>query len=91
MSDNNKDNFVYLNEQEWRIIQTHRQVERNNILETGLNRPKYRIPLKLDDIRLVVFPDDRTRSLALDHADLTDLRQAGRGPPLLTIEECGQL
>ena len=91
MSDNNTDNFLYLNEQEWRIIQTDRQVERHNILETELDPPKYRIPLKLDDIRLVVFPDDRTRSLALGHPDLTGLRQAGRGPPLLTIEECGQL
>jgi len=90
MSDKNTDNFIYLNEQEWRIIHTFPQLELKNILKTGVDRPEYRIPLKLDDIRLLVFPDDRTRSLALAHADLTDLRQAGWVPPLLTVEECGQ-
>lgn len=90
MSDKNTDNFVYLNEQEWRIIHTDRQLELGNILDTKPGPPLYRIPLKLDDIRLVVFPDDRTRSLGLADPELTDLRQARRVRPLLTVEECGQ-
>jgi hypothetical protein len=89
MSEKNTDNFVYLDEQEWRIVHTYGQVQLKNIHETGHERPKYRIPIMPDDIHLIVFPDDRTRTLALEDPRLVVLRQGGKVTPLLTVEECG--
>lgn len=92
MSDKNTDNFLYLNEQEWRIVHTHAQVDMRNIRATGLPRPAFRIPLGVSDIRVVVFPDDRTRNLATSDSRLASLlpNSDGKNPVLLTVEECSE-
>jgi Putative abortive phage resistance protein AbiGi, antitoxin len=88
MSNPGTDDFEVLNENEWRIIETEAQVIAGNLLRTGKARPRALIPLK-GETRLVVFPDDRTRSLALINPTLKTMLQGPSGVPmLLTIEEC---
>jgi len=90
MSDKNTDNFAYLDEQEWRIVHTYKQVELKNIQKTGVDLPKYRISLKSGDICLIVFPDDLTRTLAVKDQGLAGRIHGEHVIPLLTVEECGQ-
>ena len=91
MSGPNKDDFTYLNEQEWRIVHTYSQEESGNLVSTGVQKPRYRIPVQLADVRLVVFPDDKTRTDARSDPKLNSWFQdpAALSPILLSLEECG--
>lgn len=91
MSDANKDNFKYLNEQEWRIVHTHSQEEARNIVATDDSQPPYRIPVRPGDVRIVVFPDDQTRTKARSDPSLNAWFQdpSTSNVILLTIKECG--
>lgn len=92
MSDPETDNFVYLNEQEWRIVHTHSQTEAKNLVRTGCGHPEYRIPVKKCDVRIIVFPDEQTHMQAREDPRLEAWLQT---PPRtnaiqLTLQECGQ-
>jgi hypothetical protein len=89
MSNVNADDFEYLEENEWRIVETDTQVQQGRIVLTGLARPQFRVPIAPNDLRLIVFPDDATRTSALSDPRITSLlgRTAHR-PILLTTDEC---
>lgn len=91
MSDPNKDNFTYLNEQEWRIVHTHPQEKARNLVPTGVPQPPYRIPVRSGDVRIVVFPDDQTRTKARSDPRLNAWFQdpSTSNAILLTLQECG--
>ena len=91
MSDANEDNFKYLNEQEWRIVHTYSQEEARNIVATDDPLRPYRIPVRPGDVRIVVFPDDQTRTMARSDPSLNAWFQdpSTSNVILLTIEECG--
>jgi hypothetical protein len=89
MSNPNSDDFRYLDEHEWRIVQTDTQIQANRIDITGIARPALRVPVPAGDLRLVVFPDDQTRARARSEARIAPwLNHAQRPPILLTLEEC---
>ncbi len=85
MSNPGTDDFESLDEQEWRIVQTMEQVKKGSIVETGIERPQYRIPLKAGDIQAVVFPDAETRHLALSRGGGLEVL---KGVPMPTVREC---
>lgn len=91
MSDTNKDNFKYLEEQEWRIVYTDSQVNAGKIIPSDGSQPADRIPIQIDDVRIVVFPDDKTLTLARSDPTIKDLFQdhSNSNVILLTLEECG--
>lgn len=91
MSDANKDNFKYLEEQEWRIVHTHSQEKTRNIVATDDPPPPYRIPVRPGDVRIVVFPDDQTRTKARSDLRLSAWFQdpSTSNVILLTVKECG--
>lgn len=90
MSAPNKDDFTYLNEQEWRIVHTSAQTQAGKLVKTGLPQPEYRIPVKRDDVRIIVFPDEQTRIKARSDSRLHDWFQDSARPStiLLTVQEC---
>jgi len=91
MSDANKDNFTYLDEQEWRIVHTHLQQEAGQIVLTDAPQPRFRIPIHPGDVRIVVFPDDETRTMAKCDSKLDAWLHApaNANTILLTLQECG--
>jgi len=91
MSDRDTDNFAYLDENEWRVMQTKGQTESGRIVKTGLTEPEYRLVLGESDVRVVVFPDAKTRSMARTHAGVQSWLEGAHAPALLTVDECGHL
>ncbi len=90
MSNANKDDFWYLNEQEWRIVHTYSQEEARNIVATDDPPPPYRIPVRPGDVRIVVFPDDQTRTKARSDPRLNAWFQdpSTSNVILLTLQDC---
>jgi hypothetical protein len=90
MSNRESDDFAYLDEHEWRIIPTPEIEAENLIVPTGHEKPKYRIPVLVGDVRLIVFPDAATRYMAFDDAEIQKFFQGWKRklPVWLTIEEC---
>jgi len=91
MSTATTDDFSYIDENEWRIVHTHRGEEKGSIVKTGRSVPLYRIPLHPNDVQLVVFPDSKTRARAV--ADPTISRffaRQDRPFVFLLVEECLQ-
>jgi len=83
------EDFVLLDELEWRIVHTHQIQEQRLIVETGEPEPKYRIPLKPTDVKFIVFPDDETRVLSYCDSRFGKWIKPLEVPPtMLTLEEC---
>lgn len=90
MSNPKKDDFIYLDEQEWRIVQTSAQTKAGKLVKTGLPQPEYRIPVERNDVRIIVFPDEQTRIKARSDSRLHGWFQDSARPStiLLTMQEC---
>lgn len=92
MSHLDTDDFFYLEEQEWRIVHTHLQTEAGNLVKTDVPPPEYRVLVRVDEVSILVFPDEQTRKQARNDPRLT----AWLSPPsplnaiLLTLKECEQ-
>ena len=72
MSDRNCAELVYYDELEWRI--THlRRLDGKYLTTQDAARHIYRIKIKPDDVKVLVFPDDRTKSMALQREDIRRL------------------
>jgi len=84
------EDFVFLDEQEWRIVHTYQIQQQGLIVETGEPEPKYRIPLKPTDVKFIVFPDDETRFVSYQDSRFEKWSKLLKVPPtMLTLEECG--
>jgi len=89
MSSPNTDDFKFIDEHEWRVVQTNPQVQTGMIVQTGLSEPQYRLLVSPAELKLLVLPDDGTRSLAVADPRLSGLIFNHAHPvPLLTVEEC---
>jgi hypothetical protein len=84
MSSYGTDDFVFLEEHEWRIVHTFRQQENGNIRPSGTTRPQFFIHIQPHHLRLLIFPDLGTRSLAFSDPDL----KAKLVCPCLTVDDC---
>jgi hypothetical protein len=85
MSHDNQDDFAYLDELEWRIVHTDHQTKDGRIVPTGQTLPPYRIPLKPDDVQMVIVPDPVVRADAMPR--LQAWAGGSRLPPVLTVDE----
>ena len=89
MSDLGTDNFLYLDEQEWRIVHSYRQQELGRIHATGKDKPKYLMPFTRSDIQMLVVPDSEIRTELLASVRFSNWAGA-QMPPILTSEEIEQ-
>jgi hypothetical protein len=88
MSNENTDDFAYLDELEWRIVHTDHQVKAGRLVASSVPHPPYRIPLEPTDVRMIIVPDKKVR------ADAMPELQTWAGvhlPPVLTVEEIGHV
>ncbi len=90
MSTHGTDDFAFLDENEWRIVQSGGHIDAGRIAKTGRERPFYRIPLTPTDLRMLVVPDDQVRAQTLDDDELR--AWFGRTSiPILTTQEVRHL
>ncbi len=90
MSEQGSDDFRCLDEHEWRIVVTEQHVRSGKIIRTSNPPPEFKLQLRPGDIRLIVFPDDTTREMALADRDISNSIKVAGNFPLLTIAECEQ-
>lgn len=90
MSTANTDDFSFIDEHEWRIVQSDRQVREGKIVRTERPPPPYRIPLSAADLRMLVVPDGELRRILL--ADRAFAQWCGEASvPILTVTEVENL
>ena len=97
--DKEDDDFVYLDEHEWRIIIVESLIEREGIISAGnptdiANQVPgaYNILLQPDDLKILIMPDDRTKQLVLASKDINEwFGCSDIWPPLLTLADCQNL
>lgn len=65
MNDQNKENLVYYDELEWRIVSLNILEIEKKTKRDEKDNSVFRVILKLEDIRVIVFPDKETRDIAL--------------------------
>ena len=90
-SDPNDEDFEYFEEAEWRIVHTHRAEAEELLVETGTQRPPFRIPFEPHHLKVLVFPDADTQRLAF--ADETIRQWFGDPaayPVIATVGACEQ-
>jgi hypothetical protein len=88
MSEAGVDDYRYIDEFEWRIVHTHQQQAAGRIVPTGQARPKYRVPITIEDLKMVIVPDSEVRDRAVETIQRWS---SGRVPPVLTIDEVEQM
>ena len=84
-----KHDFQFLDEAEWRIVWTDRKFYEGKLVATGKENPKFKITFKPTDLRVLIFPDSKTRQQALADSDI--LKWFGEPPdfPIMaTVDEC---
>lgn len=90
MSKPSADDFEYLDENEWRIVHTYRIEERGLIVPTNQDPPKYKIPLKRTDLKMLVLPDSIVKELVAKDARISEWFN-NQLPPILTVEDFEEL
>jgi hypothetical protein len=92
MSTAGTDDFSMIDEHEWRVVQTTAQTDGGHIVATGFANPLFKLKLSHSDVKLLVLPDDATRTLVLnDPRFQTALWACGSHPPILTLDDCASL
>lgn len=89
MSNPEKDDFVFLDENEWRIVQVHDLVTKNLITQNKGSTPEYRIPLNPSNLQMLIVPDEECRKSTLDDPKFKKW-VAGKYLPILTVTETSQ-
>lgn len=72
MSDKNCEELTYYDELEWRITHLTR-LDGEYLTTQDAARHIYRIKIMPDDVKVVVFPDGRTKYMALQRAEIREL------------------
>jgi hypothetical protein len=88
MSDRDDSEMKYYDEMEWRVVHVDRLMGRC-IVPDEEARGVFRLLLSARDVRIIVFPDDATRLLALKDEFLKDYFMCG-WPIVTTLNECGE-
>jgi hypothetical protein len=86
MSHPSTDDFAFLDEHEWRIVQTDSVVSAGRIVATGLPHPCYRVPVAVGDVRLLVVPDEIVRMWTVSAPWFASWAD-GRAVPIHTVNE----
>jgi len=82
-----RDDFMLMEEHEWRIVHHPTQQERDAIIPSDTLPPRHRVPIPPEGLRLLVFPDATTRHMAWADARVNAKLAVSR-PIAVTIEEC---
>ena len=85
MSEQNSSELIYYDELEWRIVHLTRLEQRGLIIPQDEKNYIYRIKLSKEDVKVIVFPDEKTKALALSTEEVTTHIDK---PICVTIEDC---
>ena len=84
-AEQNADDLQYYDELEWRITHLTRLEQEGSVVAQDKANHIYRIRLSKQDVRVIVFPDERTKTWALNSPNITE--QIDR-PICVTIDDC---
>lgn len=85
MGEPNADDLQYYDELEWRITHLTRLEQQGLIVAQDKNNHIYRIGLSKEDVKIIVFPDTRTKILALNNQNI--INQIDK-PICVTMDDC---
>lgn len=82
--------FHFLDEAEWRIPYTDSMLNEGKLRKTNVIKPRYKIPFKAGELKIIILPDDETRKQALECQHILDwlLKDSTNLPIIVTVEEC---
>ncbi len=86
MSHQNNPEFEFYDEMEWRIVQLDHMIGRY-IKELDAANGLYRLVLSPHDIRLLVFPEEQTKLMAMQDPGIANFFH-GEWPIMVTIDDC---
>ncbi len=86
MSHQNDSDFEFYDEMEWRIVHLDHMMG-TYIREQDASNGLYRLVLNPTDIRLLVFPDEQTKLMAMRDQNIKGFFQ-DEWPMMATVEDC---
>ena len=84
MSERDSEELIYYDELEWRITHLNR-LDGKYVTTHDASKFIYRIKIKPDDIKVIVFPDSKTKNMALQRKDIHELIN---NPICATLDDC---
>jgi len=87
MSDKNKESLKYYDEMEWRIIHSDLLEKEGRIVQSQKN-DFYLLKLQPDHIKVIVFPNHKTKKMALSNPWLSDHFFNRKIPMVTTVLDC---
>jgi hypothetical protein len=86
MSDRNRDqHYEFYDEMEWRIV--YDEDASNQYFTKGKKDGEYRLKFENGDVKVIIFPNEKTKSLSLADDDLKKVF-SDHLPIIATLEEC---
>ena len=85
MNEQNSDELVYYDELEWRITHLNRLEKENALKVQDKDNHIYRINLAKDDVKVIVFPDKKTKTKAFKNDTFLKLVDK---PICVTVDDC---
>jgi hypothetical protein len=85
MSEQNSNDLQYYDELEWRITHLIRLEQEGLVTVEDTSQHIYRIKLKSEDVKVLVFPDKQTKDMALENKDIVSLIHK---PICVTMDDC---
>ena len=85
MNDDGKDDLKYYDELEWRITHLNRLENEGRITALDRDNHLYMFRLNRDDIKILVFPDEQTKTMTFEDSRFPQLVNK---PICLTIKDC---
>ena len=84
MGEKDSEDLSYYDELEWRI--THlRRLDEKYVTTQDATKHIYRIKIKPEDIKVIVFPDIKTKNITLKRRDMNKLID---NPICVTVDDC---
>jgi hypothetical protein len=85
MNDQGSNDLRYYDELEWRITHLNRLEDEGRLSVVDRTNHRYLLKLKPDDVKVLVFPDEKTKTQAFNDPRFLELI----GTPIcLTIDDC---
>lgn len=85
MGEKDSNNLQYYDESEWRITHLTKLESADALIHIDTQNYIYRIKMSKNDVKVIVFPDEKTKTLALNNQDIIDKID---NPICVTIHDC---